>query len=36
LISKVLPDWADRAGGDWAKRWNDTVGQVTGVEIPSN
>jgi len=36
LISKVLPDWADRAGGDWAKRWNDTVGQVTGVEIPTN
>ncbi len=36
LILKVLPDWADRAGGDWAKRWNDTVGQVTGVEIPSN
>jgi hypothetical protein len=36
LISKVLPDWADRAGGNWAKRWNNTVGQVTGIQIPSN
>jgi len=33
LISKVLPDWAERAGGDWASRWNDTVGQVVGVTI---
>ena len=33
LISKVLPDWAERAGGDWGTRWNDTVGKVTGVEI---
>ena len=36
LISKVLPDWADRAGGNWAERWNNTVGQVTGIQIPSN
>ncbi|MBO6932789.1 MAG: TRAP transporter substrate-binding protein, partial [Roseibium sp.] len=21
LITEVLPDWAERAGGDWAKRW---------------
>ena len=34
LISTVLPDWAERAGGDWAQRWNDTVGATTGVEIP--
>jgi len=34
LISTVLPDWAARAGGDWAKRWNDSVGAVAGVAIP--
>lgn len=33
LISKVLPDWAERAGGDWGQRWNDTVGKTTGVQI---
>jgi len=33
LISKVLPDWAERAGGDWAARWNDSVGKVVGVTI---
>ncbi|WP_146348015.1 TRAP transporter substrate-binding protein [Falsiphaeobacter marinintestinus] len=33
LTSKVLPDWAERAGGDWATRWNDSVGQVVGVTI---
>lgn len=33
LVSKVLPDWADRAGADWAKRWNDSVGKVVGVTI---
>lgn len=32
LISKVLPDWAERAGGEWGARWNDTVGKVTGVK----
>jgi len=35
LISTVLPDWAERAGGDWAKRWNESVGAVTGVKIPT-
>lgn len=34
LISEVLPDWAERAGGDWASRWNDSVGKVVGVKIP--
>jgi len=34
LISTVLPDWAARAGGDWARRWNDSVGAVAGVAIP--
>ncbi|MEM7438261.1 MAG: TRAP transporter substrate-binding protein [Pseudomonadota bacterium] len=33
LISKVLPDWAERAGGDWAARWNASVGEVVGVKI---
>ena len=33
LTSEVLPEWAERAGGDWATRWNDSVGQVVGVEI---
>lgn len=33
LTSEVLPDWAERAGGDWAMRWNDSVGQVVGVTI---
>ncbi|MBE0452746.1 TRAP transporter substrate-binding protein [Roseovarius autotrophicus] len=33
LVSKVLPDWAARAGNDWAKRWNETVGATVGVTI---
>jgi TRAP-type C4-dicarboxylate transport system substrate-binding protein len=33
LTSEVLPDWAERAGGDWATRWNDSVGKVLGVTI---
>lgn len=33
LIDEVLPDWAERAGADWAARWNETVGQVVGVTI---
>lgn len=36
LTSKVLPDWASRAGNDWATRWNETVGATAGVEIPLN
>ena len=35
LTTKVLPDWAERAGGDWSKRWNESVGAVVGVEIKS-
>ncbi|TYC48585.1 TRAP transporter substrate-binding protein [Rhodobacterales bacterium] len=35
LLSEVLPDWADRAGDDWAKRWSESVGAVTGVELTS-
>ncbi|MCV2887783.1 TRAP transporter substrate-binding protein [Ruegeria aquimaris] len=33
LVSKVLPDWAERAGGDWAERWNASVGETVGVKI---
>jgi TRAP-type C4-dicarboxylate transport system substrate-binding protein len=33
LVSDVLPAWAGRAGDDWAKRWNDTVGEAVGVSI---
>ena len=33
LTSEVLPEWAERAGGDWAQRWNDSVGAVVGVTI---
>ena len=33
LVSEVLPEWAERAGGDWAARWNDSVGQAVGVTI---
>lgn len=33
LTEDVLSDWAERAGGDWAKRWNDSVGQAVGVTI---
>ncbi len=33
LTGEVLPDWAERAGGDWAERWNASVGQVVGVTI---
>jgi TRAP-type transport system periplasmic protein len=33
LESVILPDWAERAGGDWAQRWNDSVGAELGVSI---
>lgn len=36
LTGTVLPDWAERAGADWAGRWNDSVGAATGVSIPLN
>ncbi len=36
LITQVLPEWAERAGGDWAKRWSDSVGKVTGVSLEAN
>ncbi|MCT7378004.1 TRAP transporter substrate-binding protein [Chelativorans salis] len=34
LEETVLPEWADRAGADWAKRWNESVGETVGVQIP--
>jgi len=33
LVDEVLPEWAERAGGDWAERWNASVGTVVGVTI---
>ncbi len=36
LRSTVLPDWAERAGRDWAQRWNESVGAVTGVTLELN
>ena len=33
LVGEVLPDWAERAGADWADRWNASVGSVVGVTI---
>ena len=36
LEATVLPEWAERAGGDWAKRWNESVGKVVNVAISTN
>ncbi|MEQ9629029.1 MAG: TRAP transporter substrate-binding protein [Roseitalea porphyridii] len=36
LETQVLPEWADRAGADWAKRWNDSVGKVVDVTVPTD
>ncbi|QGZ34729.1 TRAP transporter substrate-binding protein [Stappia indica] len=33
LTETVLPEWAERAGADWVRRWNDSVGQTTGVTV---
>ncbi|MFY0312761.1 TRAP transporter substrate-binding protein [Leisingera sp. D0M16] len=33
LVSEVLPEWAERAGTDWAERWNASVGKTVGVTI---
>jgi TRAP-type C4-dicarboxylate transport system substrate-binding protein len=33
LVNTVLPDWAERAGDDWARRWNASVGETVGVTI---
>jgi len=34
LTAEVLPEWAERAGGDWKTRWNESVGATVGVTIP--
>ena len=33
LTGEVLPEWAERAGAEWAARWNDSVGKAVGVTI---
>ncbi len=34
LVDEVLPEWAERAGAEWAERWNASVGATVGVTIP--
>lgn len=36
LEATVLPEWAERAGDDWANRWNESVGKVVNVSIKTN
>ncbi|WP_127561099.1 TRAP transporter substrate-binding protein [Nioella ostreopsis] len=36
LVTEVLPEWAERAGSEWASRWNDSVGATVGVTVPVN
>ena len=33
LIDQVLPEWVERAGGDWGVRWNASVGKTVNVTI---
>jgi TRAP-type C4-dicarboxylate transport system substrate-binding protein len=33
LIDQVLPEWVERAGGDWGARWNASVGKTVNVTI---
>ena len=33
LVDVVLPEWAERAGSDWVRRWNASVGATVGVSI---
>jgi len=34
LTGTVLPEWTERAGPEWAARWNESVGTAVGVQIP--
>lgn len=36
LTESVLPDWSERAGAEWAQRWNEAIGSVVGVAVPVN
>lgn len=31
LLSDLLPAWASRVDAEWVERWNDTIGDVTGL-----
>lgn len=33
LIDTVLPEWAERAGGAWVAKWNDSVGKVAKIKL---
>lgn len=36
LEGTVLPEWAERAGAEWAERWNTEVGAVVGVTVQTD
>lgn len=36
LRETVLPDWAERAGPEWAQRWNESVGAIAGITVKLN
>lgn len=36
LEAEVLPAWAGRVDSEWVERWNDTIGEVTGVTAEAN
>ncbi len=33
LRETVLPEWKERAGAEWAERWNQSVGETVGVKV---
>jgi hypothetical protein len=36
LLKTVLPRWAKRCGAECAKRWNETVGKIVGLQAPTS
>lgn len=33
LLDKVLPEWSERAGSEWVKKWNASVGKVMKLQV---
>ena len=33
LIDTVLPEWTERAGSEWVKKWNASVGKVAKIKL---
>jgi len=31
-----MPDWAQRAGANWATRWNESISKVGGLTLTVN